>query len=154
MATTNVILDVWSALSHKSNIGDTGQEQGLAPSWTGATNRRRLNAYLLLWAYRRNVARYWLDQSNPDRVRQHREYGDAELMVQTIRAAVLGEDVTIQVESADGEVPPEPTEDDAPEETDPAGHDPADMWSDLAGALPPPEPSIEPAVGDEPGGAS
>ena len=112
MATTNVILDVWSALSHKSNIGDTGQEQGLAPSWTGATNRRRLNAYLLLWAYRRNGARYWLDQSNPDRVRQHREYGDAELMVQTIRAAVLGEDVTIQVESADGEVPPEPTEDD------------------------------------------
>lgn len=114
MATTprELILDAYTPLSHKEGIGETTLPDGWAPTWVGKEHRRRLNAYLLLAAYRSNVAREWLPVDAATK-REHREYGDPEVIVQTIRSAVLGGIARLLIDGADGEVPPEPTEEDA-----------------------------------------
>lgn len=129
----DLVLDPWTGLSHKSTLGAQGTD-GPAPTWVGKTHRRRLTAYLLLQAYLSNAARYWLRTTldDPGRWEQHREYGDPAMLVQTIRAAVLGGEPRPLVDGADEELPPPPTEEDIRDRVAPGpdGEDP-----DLESAL-------------------
>lgn len=70
-----------------------------------------MTAYLVYWAYRKNSVRFFLktDDADPDQFINHREYGDPELLVQTIRAAVLGGTPRLLVEGSDLELPERPT---------------------------------------------
>lgn len=111
----DLVLDAWTGLSHKAAVSDPAiGASSPVPAWVGKTNARRLVAYMVLWAYRKNAARYFLrsDPSDPDRYLQHREYGDPELLVQTIRAAVLGGDPRALVDGADSEPGKQPTRED------------------------------------------
>lgn len=110
----DLLLDAWTGLGHKQAMSDASSQLGPAPVWVGKDNRRRFTAYLLLQAYLKNAARYWLKVSldDPGRWEQHREYGDPALLVQTIRAAVLGGEPRPLVEGSDDELPPPPTPED------------------------------------------
>lgn len=111
----DLVLDAWTGLSHKAAVSDPAVgASSPVPAWVGKTNARRLVAYMVLWAYRKNAARFFLrtDPSDPDRYLQHREYGDPELLVQTIRAAVLGGDPRALVDGADQEIGKQPTPED------------------------------------------
>lgn len=96
------ILDAWSALSFKRVLGNKRSAPAtdyLQPTWVGL-HARRLQAYDLLDALDRNVGRFFMAAHLDDRD-QHREYGDASLIVKADRAAVLGEDQRIATEGAD-----------------------------------------------------
>lgn len=119
-----LVLDPWAGLSHRPILNPKeGGNGSLAASWVGSrtsTDTRRLNAYIVLRTYIDNCSRLFLADNS--RQREHREYGDAALMVDAILAAVLGEDLTVQVDGADADepTPPEPDEPDVAEEvTDP-----------------------------------
>lgn len=130
----DLLLDPWAGLSHKAAIGDpSGVSSGPVPAWVGKSNRRRLTAYLILAAYLHNAARYWLRPSveDPDRWKQHREYGDPAMMRSTIRAAVLGGDPRPLVDGSDEELGPPPTIDDVRGEI--AADPDADPEDDTAG---------------------
>lgn len=93
------ILDNWAAFSFKPEFDpDTAPEGSwLAPMWVGA-HRRRLAAYTMLKAYRANSARWYLNDNSPEdralRDERH-EYGDCELLVQSIASALLGDEVRV-----------------------------------------------------------
>lgn len=106
------IIDTWSGLSHKAALRVTGvAAPSMAPSWVGSKHARRLDAYKILDAYLSNAGRLLLTD-DPKAMKERREYGDPELVVQTIRAAVLGGTPRPLVEGADGEPPAEPTDED------------------------------------------
>jgi hypothetical protein len=99
----NPILDQYSPLAHKQAIGDGTQPAFVAPSWVPQLERRRLAAYTVLEAYYSNVARYFLPAMvDSSTRREHREYGDAALLVHQALAALLGEEQTLVVDSLDG----------------------------------------------------
>lgn len=111
----DLTLDAWTGLSHKAAVSDPAYgASSPVPAWVGRSNTRRLIAYMVLWSYRKNAARYFLrsDPKNPDAYLSHREYGDPELLVQTIRAAVLGGDPRALVDGADDEPGKQPTRED------------------------------------------
>lgn len=125
---TAVVLDRWSALSHKSPMMDDvasrveNSVRGWAPhTWVGVEHRRRLTAYMVLAAYDLNVAREFLIGSDVDRD-ERREYGDAALVVDTILSALIGEESTIVVPGADAY---DPNLDEGPPPT--AGAPPEDL---------------------------
>lgn len=129
--TTDLIFDAYTGLSHKDIMSDAGVAGASPiPSWVGTSNRRRLLAYMVLWAYRKNAARFLLrpDPKNPDAMLQHREYGDPELLVQTIRAAVLGGDPRALVDGADDEPGKPPSPEDVQEDE---GLDPATAQAEI-----------------------
>lgn len=97
----HLVLDTWSALTHKAPLVP-GREQRRA-GWLSPTDSRRLTAYMLLAAYRENVARHYLPTVDGDDHADHREYGDAELVVQQTMSAVLGDEQQIVVEGAEDE---------------------------------------------------
>lgn len=73
----------------------------MAPSWV-ANHNRRLTAYIILQSYFDNSSRFFLEsKTNLDSADDHREYGDAATLRDTILAALLGDDQTIQVDGAD-----------------------------------------------------
>lgn len=114
-----IVLDPWSGLAHKAIIGPGTTEittnNSLAPTWVGK-HARRLNAYRVLAAYLSNIARAFLPSGVPADVRdKHREYGDPAVFVETIVAAVLGEEPEIMVAGA-SEEPTRPTEPEDPGE--------------------------------------
>lgn len=119
-----LILDAWSPLSHKAVVGDgttrADQPSGLIKSWVPQDQRRRLAAYLVLDAYRKNCARHFLRTTglDPDEAilvkGKHREYGDTALIGGRIAHGVLGDDWELVVDGADDDLgegpdlPPEP----------------------------------------------
>lgn len=94
-ATDELILDTWSALDFKSRaVRDA--TRGLMPDWVG-DQRRRLNAYMVLGAYTRNVSRYftYLEPEDEDTRNDRAEFGEPGVIVDTVVSALLGNDVTI-----------------------------------------------------------
>ena len=107
----DLIIDPWTGLSHRAILNARQPAGNLAPSWIGtATSRhvRRLNAYKVLASYLENTSRLFL--TDVTRQREHREYGDAALIVDAILAALLGDDMTTQVEHAADDRPEPPDE--------------------------------------------
>lgn len=106
------ILDIWAPLNHKRPLGGTavpGQSY-LVPDWTG-THARRLKAYMILLAYLTNNARHFIDSTDDQERRERREYGDPEMLVSIVKAALLGEDVAVMVEGAEADPNVEPDAD-------------------------------------------
>lgn len=103
------LLDVWSHFDFKPEFNRDSAPEGawLAPMWVGS-HRRRLQAYIMLKAYRTNVARWYLSiktEGDLERRDERHEYGDCELLVQSIVSGVLGDHITIGA----------PDDDDAPQ---------------------------------------
>jgi hypothetical protein len=98
----DLIFDAWTPMSFKRVLGNKrlASQSWVAPTWVG-DHARRLQAYKLLQSYVDNAARFFLQEENEDKRDAHREYGDANLIVQTVLAALLGEDQQIVVEGAE-----------------------------------------------------
>jgi hypothetical protein len=97
------IFDNWTALSFKRAMGNraTPGTSWMAPSWVSDHNRR-LTAYIILQSYFDNSSRFFLEAKDSVQLADdHREYGDAATLRDTILAALLGDDQSIQVEGAD-----------------------------------------------------
>lgn len=122
---TRIVIDAYSPLSHKLLVGDPHQPStGLhtAPSWVPQAERRRIAAYVVRAAYRANVARLLLIPDafvggigdgpksliQGDSTREHREYGDADLIVDRVVAGVLGDQWSLVVDGADDDLPDAP----------------------------------------------
>lgn len=111
------VLDAWSPLSHKRVLGGTSVlgRSWVAPSWVGKDHERRIAAYKLLDSYTSNVARHFLATTSDEDMGDHREYGDASLIVQQVLAALIGDDQQVVVEGADDydpELPDDASDDD------------------------------------------
>jgi hypothetical protein len=114
MPLRELLIDAWTALDFKRLVGSgrlsatSTPWPSLVPSWVGPRHQRRLQAYALLQAYRENSSRFFLDTQNEQQRSDHREYGDAELLVQQVRASLIGDRWSIGVEGADETAPPAP----------------------------------------------
>jgi hypothetical protein len=98
-----MIIDPWAALSFKRAMGGRRQA-GVSwtnPAWVGEENQRRLLAYKIRDAFAKNIARHFLATLDTKKRSDHREYGDAALLVETVKAALLGDQQQITVEGAD-----------------------------------------------------
>lgn len=126
---TQFVIDPWSPLSHKWVIGDGWQRSSIAfaPSWVGP-HWRRLAAYRVLSAYIENISRNFLSAETITERKEHREYGDAGLLRDTVLAGILGDDQTIVVEGAD-DYDPNCGTDDEPQD------DPSAVPGPVAGLL-------------------
>ena len=103
------ILDQWAGLNHKPIMAGTAANTLDAPSWVPRSERRRLNAYRVLWAYRANTAKEFVDyELEADRAAR-REYGDADLFVRQVAAATIGLGAQLRVAGA-ARPPVEPPE--------------------------------------------
>jgi hypothetical protein len=115
--TFRLILDAYSPLSHKQLIGDGRQvvtPTTLIHSWVPLHERRRLAAYLILDAYRKNSVRIFLGRASLLEQADHREYGDVQLILGRIAHGVLGDDFEITVEGADDDLGDAPDLPEAP----------------------------------------
>lgn len=114
MATRDdLTIDQYAPLAHKTLFSHGGRS--LAPTWVPPDQRRRLDAYRILAAYRSNVARWFLPDLDPTAANR-REYGDAELIVERVVAGVLGDELAIVVDGANDELPDEPPLPDRPDD--------------------------------------
>lgn len=113
---TERTLDQWAGLNHKSLMGPIGDPNIAAlPSWVPREEIRRLNAYRILWAYRANTAREFVDASTDEERLSRREYGDADLLVRQTAAAIIGRGASLLVTGSNR--PPElPQQDATPEQ--------------------------------------
>lgn len=106
MSQNELLFDAWTPMSFKRALG--GKKQAgigwQAPTWTG-DHDRRLMAYKVLQAYMDNSARVFLSTTDQGAIDNHREYGDASLIVNQIVAAVLGEGQEVVVPGASDESP-------------------------------------------------
>lgn len=97
--------DPWSGLDHKQGMGHApiGRVGSwVAPTWIDVgTNRRRLTAYRILDDYYKSKARTCLNTEDEQIKQEHRELGDAALMVESQLTALLGATQTIVVPGAD-----------------------------------------------------
>lgn len=118
-----ITLDEYSPLDHLIGTGDH-PTLNTAPSWVPAEERRRLDAYKVLAAFRGNSARHWYQGGDDEDREGRREYGDADLLVRRVVAGVLGDDTQIVVEGADVEIPAMPP---LPEEPEEPGEDASDI---------------------------
>lgn len=99
--------DTWSPLDY---ILDH-LERTPGATWLDTHDQRRLNAYKVLAGYRDNIRHRYLPEAQPrarvvnvdglihrtDQTAKHyREYGDADLLITTTRALVLGETQTVE----------------------------------------------------------
>jgi hypothetical protein len=102
MSLRDLVVDIWSPLSHKEPMRANGRGTDLfRRSYLSEFDRRRLTAYHLLAAYQANVARSFLGDSSGSGLDEHREYGDPAMIVKTITAALLGKDQAIRVRGAE-----------------------------------------------------
>jgi hypothetical protein len=109
------VLDLYAPLSHKEPLKN-GTRATLAPSWVPEDHWRRLTAYKILASYGLNCAREFLPSTVSEKSRNdRREYGDADLLVDRIRAGVLGDEPELVVDGADVDPPDEPDIPPAPE---------------------------------------
>lgn len=111
----DLTLDQYAPLSHKHGLD--GRGPALAPTWVPPDSERRLAAYRLLHASLANVARHFFS-GNADENAEMVEFGDADLLVTRVAAAVTGEDPAIVVDGADvddlpsvGDRPDDPPDD-------------------------------------------
>lgn len=107
------VFDNWTALSFKRAMGSksTPGASWAAPTWVG-DHKRRLTAYMILQAYFDNSSRFFLYTKDGMTPEDHREYGDASLLRDTILAALVGDSQEIFVDGADQDLPdPQPDED-------------------------------------------
>jgi hypothetical protein len=99
-----MVWDAWSPLSFKRHFGSRsslGEGAGFKPpDWIGPEHLRRLQAYSILRAYQDNTGREYFVGSRAE-IESRREYGDAALLVETVVAALLGEDQQIVTEGAE-----------------------------------------------------
>jgi hypothetical protein len=104
------ILDIYAPLSHKQPLSARSGKGSLAPTWVPDTEWRRLTAYKILASYGLNVSRAFFggEHVTPEDQAKRREYGDADLLVDRIRAGVIGDEPEIVVEGADVDPPDEP----------------------------------------------
>lgn len=101
------VFDAWTSVSFKDAVGAGTSRNGgpgdqgwhIAPTWVG-DNARRLQAYIVLQSFVDNASRYFLS-TDAENQSLHREYGDASLIVEQIRGALIGHEQTIKVEGAD-----------------------------------------------------
>jgi len=139
VAATDQPIDQYAPLSHKAVLNGSGTATtSMAPTWVPAAERRRLDAYKVLSAYLGNCARRFLPTPGtvgydsegfgrhvePDTAGGRREYGDAALIIDRIRAGVLGDQVTVVVDGADDDLPDEP---DLPPKPEPMDTDADDL---------------------------
>jgi hypothetical protein len=107
-----IIFDQWSPITFKGHFGKKGSLGDGAgfkpPAWIGLEHQRRLQAYAILRSYMDNIAREFFVGSRNE-IDERREYGDASLLVETIVAALLGEDQQIVTEGAEEMALEEPT---------------------------------------------
>jgi hypothetical protein len=98
------IVDPWTAINYKAPMVG-GVPLGM-PSWVG-DHGRRLTAYDVLQSYFDNNARRFITPPDADDIvagrepEDHREYGDASIIVKTILAGLLGHDQVIVVDGAE-----------------------------------------------------
>lgn len=117
----NMLIDPWSFMSFKGRFqGNAGSTPWAAPNWVAdKQDRRRLQAYMLLSSYTKNMAREWMDtvtsvtvsdptaRANAEAAKaDRREYGDPGLLVSQIVASVVGQTWSVVVPGAE-----EPVED-------------------------------------------
>ena len=125
-AIRDLVIDAYSALSHKALVGESQKYGVLLPSWLSPEQQRRLAAYRTLAAYQENVARHLLrDRPGSDDDDDYREYGDAALLVGRVVSGVIGDTLTVTVDGADDELGDLPELPDRPEE--PEGEDLDDL---------------------------
>lgn len=111
MPRPGLVLDTWSPLGHKQALE---RPETLARTWVPKDDRRRLAAYMLLAAYVQNVGREYLRTTSDEEKRDHREYGEAELLVQRVVSGVLGDDMAVAVDGAEADLPEAPVLPDEP----------------------------------------
>ena len=123
MATAALILDQYSQLGHKVGMDPLDKSTPLdvykTEGWLGADPQtiRRLQAYTRLDAYRKNQARHFLRTNDPAEKLAHREYGDAEVLIERIAAAILGDDPELRLDGLIESVPNIPPLPDRPSPT-------------------------------------
>lgn len=91
-----VVLDNYSNYDYKETF-DAVSGPYMAPSWVG-DHSRRLTAYALLESYYSNSSRAWLNDE--DTKKNRREYGDANVLVETALVSLLGNSQRIIVEGS------------------------------------------------------
>lgn len=98
-----LVIDPWASLSFKRAMGGRRQPgvSWQSPGWVGEEHARRLMAYKIRDAYARNIARFFLATGDAKKRSNHREYGDASLLIETVKAALLGDKQDIMVPGAD-----------------------------------------------------
>jgi hypothetical protein len=141
---TAPVLDTYAPLSHKAPLSDTRGTCTLAPVWVSKLDQRRLTAYKILAGYRANVARAFLPAHVDEAERDNRrEYGDADLLVDRVRAGVLGDGPEIVIDGANVDLADEP---DLPPEPEPLEGEVSDIrrrvqeirearWAETAAAV-------------------
>lgn len=101
----NQPIDSWSYFDYKEAFGlTTGLPNAqMAPTWVGPYHTRRLQAYKFLEALCMNAARSWMDamKVSEEEMDDRREYGDPNVIVEQIKASLLGEDWSLTVEDYD-----------------------------------------------------
>lgn len=125
-----LILDNWAALSHKDAL--IGQSNAIGPrpwNWVGSEHIRRMRAYMILEAYRRNVARWYVTPSDEVQRGMRREYGDPSLLMRQVASSILGRGYRIAVDGADDE--PASGTQTAPSAPATAGHPATDRQEEL-----------------------
>lgn len=97
------VLDTWASIDHKQPMRRPRSLVG--GDWMDEQDRRRLTAYMILAAYRENVSRTFLSVDPLEEGAQddHREYGDAALVVEQSLSAILGDEQHIVVAGAEPE---------------------------------------------------
>lgn len=99
-----IVFDAWTSISFKRHFGSRkqlGEGAGFKPpDWIGPEHFRRLQAYAILRAYLENTGREFFAGTRTE-INDRREYGDAWLLVETVVAALLGEDQQIVTEGAE-----------------------------------------------------
>lgn len=108
--TDQPVFDAWTAIDFKAALGGVRSLYGgrgglggsgwMAPTWVG-DHGRRLQAYVLLQSYIDNAARHFLTELDLSKRDEHREYGDAHLMVEQVMSALVGHDQTIHTKGAE-----------------------------------------------------
>lgn len=101
-------LTPWSALSHKAILRADRRGLHLPPGWLPADERTRIDAYYVRACYLENSARNLLASKSEAEKLEHREYGDARLIVERYKAAVLGDGWGLQVVGAGDDLPEMP----------------------------------------------
>ncbi|MCR6649720.1 MAG: hypothetical protein NVV70_16875 [Cellulomonas sp.] len=116
--------DTWAPLNYVPDLSGSGRPTG-SKSWVDDVDARRLTAYRVLHSYSNNTRRYWhpnalwagkvenfdgMIRLNEGEASNWREYGDANLLVNTARALILGEDQSIEFPELEDGQEPGPTE--------------------------------------------
>lgn len=90
-------IDPWSWYDFKPVFGHANRGMYQVPGWIGHHDRR-LQAYKLLESYYRNLASNWLDSTvDAEERSSRREYGDPQVVCNTIKSSVIGNRQTIVV---------------------------------------------------------